>query len=105
MKEREGHSSRIEFEQIIRRVYGDIFSPLSDTDSDSISSGYEEVLMEMNGSYVNLEVLSYTYSTTDACYIAKIRSNMDISSTKNGDVMLEPSGDGERVCIFWPKGV
>lgn len=51
----------------------------------------------MNGSFVDLEILSYSHS---------IINTSDISSTGNKeDVVLEPWKNAERVCIFRPGGV
>lgn len=106
MKECEGHLGRVEFDQIIREVYSDIFSPYSDTDLGSSSSGFVEIVMEMTESYVDQKVLSYDHSTIEASDISKLWFNVDNSSTKNeGHVVLEPCMDGERVCICGSKGV
>lgn len=46
IKECEGHLSRVEFDQIIREVYGEILSPCSNTNLESSSSGFVDTLME-----------------------------------------------------------
>lgn len=106
MKACEGHLRKAEFGQIIREVYGDIYSFLSDTYSESISSGFLWVLIEMNGSFVDSDILNYSHSMNATSDINKLRSNMDIPSTGNEeDVVLEPCEDGERICIFQHRGV
>lgn len=46
MRECEGHLSRAEFDQIIRKVYDEIPSSSSKIDSESSSSGFLNILME-----------------------------------------------------------
>lgn len=106
MKECEVHLGKVEFDQIIKEFYGDIFSLCSETDSESSSSGFMDIVMEMIGSFIDQEILSYDHNTIDDSDISKLWSNKKISSIKNEeDVVLEPCVDGERVCITWPKGV
>lgn len=46
MRECEGYLSPTDFDRIIREVYGEIHSPISNTDSESSSSGFLGILME-----------------------------------------------------------
>lgn len=96
MKECEGHLGQVEFNQIIMEVYGDVLSPLSDTNFEFLSSGSMEALMEMSGSYIDYKVLSYNHNTMDTSDISKLYSNIILSSSGNGeDVILEPCIGGE----------
>lgn len=106
MRECESHLSRVEFDQIIREVYGEVPSPSSKADSESSSSGFVDTLMETTRSLIDKELLSYNHNIIDDNHISKLRSNNQVSSTGNEeDVVLEPCVVGERVCITRPKGV
>lgn len=106
MKGCEGHLGQAKFDQIIKEVYGDISSSCSETDSKSLSSGYVGILMEITGSFLDKEVMSYDCSIIDNNDISKLQSNKQISSTGNEeDVVLEPFVVGERVCITRSRGV
>lgn len=78
----------------------------SNTDSESSSSGFLDTPMEIAGSLIDKEVLSYDHNVIDDTYILKLHSNNLVSSTRNEEnVVLEPCVVGERVCITRPKGV
>lgn len=63
-------------------------------------------MMEMIGSFIDQEVISYNHNTIVDSDISKLRFNKKISSTGNEeDVVLERCVDGERVCITRPRGV
>lgn len=56
--------------------------------------------MEITGSLIDKEVLSYDHSVIDDSYVSKLRSNNQIYSIGNEeDIVLEPCVVGERVCI------
>lgn len=104
MKECEGRLGQVESDQIIKEVYGDIFSPCSETDLGSSSSGSVDIVMEMIESFIDQEVISYDHNTINDSEISKLRSNMQISSTENEeDVVLEPFMDRERVYMTRPR--
>lgn len=55
---------------------------------------------------IDKKVLSYDNNVLDDSYILKLRSNNQVSSTRNEeDVVLEPFVVGDRVCITRPKGM
>lgn len=106
MKECEGHMKQEEIDQIIKEVYGEISSHHCKTDSESSSLGFVDTSIEMTGSLIGKEVLSYDHNVIDESYISKLHSNNHIFSTGNEeDAVLEPYVVGERVCITRPKGV
>ena len=85
------------------KVYSDVLSSESDFDSDS--PGSVEILMETAAPF-DSEVMSHKKSIVDDIDITKVRSLRIISSTgSEDDVILEPCGPKERVCILRPKGV
>lgn len=105
MKECEDHLKKVQFDQIIKKVYGDISSPYSKTDSESSSSGSVDILMEMTRPFIYKEFLSYNHIMLKDNYISKLRYNNMISSIGNEeDVVFEPCVIGERVCITRPMG-
>lgn len=53
MKECERHLRQVEFDQIIKEVYGDIFSRCSETDLKSSSSSFVDIVMEMDVSFID----------------------------------------------------
>lgn len=64
------------------------------------------ILMEMMGSFIDKEVLSYNHNTLNENFISKIQFDRQISSTDNEeDVVQEPCVIGERVYITRPRGV
>lgn len=73
---------KVKFDQIIKEDCCDIFSPCSEIDSESSSSGSMGILMEMTGSFIDKEVLSYDHNTLDDNYISKLWSNIEISSRR-----------------------
>lgn len=46
MRECEGYLSRVNLDRIIREVYGEIHSPISNTNSKSSSSGFLDTRIE-----------------------------------------------------------
>lgn len=82
MKQCEGHLKQAEFDLIIKKIYGDISPPHSKTDSESSSLCYVDIFMEMVGSFIDKEVLSYDHIILDENCISKLRSNNKISSTR-----------------------
>lgn len=102
IRECDGYLSRANFDRIIREVYGEILSLISNTDSESSSSDFSDTRMEATNFLIN----KYDHSIIDESYISKLRSNTLISSIGNEeDVILEPCVVGESVCITRPKGV
>lgn len=102
----ESHLSRAKFNQIIRKFYGETPSSSSNTDSESLSSGFLDTLMETTWSLIDKEVLRYNHNIIDDSYILRLRSDIPVSSTGNKeDIVLEPYLVGERVYITRPKGV
>lgn len=97
--------SQIDFDWIIREVYGEIPSPDSNTDSESSSPVFLDIQMEATWSLIYKEVLSYNHITIDESYISKHRSNILVSLNGNEDVILTHCVDGESVFITWPKRV
>lgn len=83
MRECEGYLSPTDFDRIIREVYGEIHSPISNTDSESSSSGFLGILMETLWYLIDKEVLSYDHSVIHDSYISKLHSNNSVSSTRN----------------------
>lgn len=69
---------KVEFGQIIKQVYRDIFASCSETDSKSSSSGYIEIVMEIIESYIVQEVLRYTQSSIDDKKISTLLSERKI---------------------------
>lgn len=53
MKESEGHLGQVEFDQIIKEVYDDIFHLVGEIDSESSSSGFMDIMTEMNESFID----------------------------------------------------
>ena len=68
IQECEGYLSRMNFDWIIREVYGEIPSPDSNTDSESLSPGFLDIQIEATWSLIYKEVLSYNYSIIDESY-------------------------------------
>lgn len=100
-----GHMSRDEFNQIIHKVYGDLYEYFSDTDSEYGSSDSVETLTKMRGCFIDAEVLRYTSSSVDYDDIEKLCSKRSISSTKNEkDMILDLCEEGEVVCLLCPRG-
>lgn len=106
MRECKDTLSQVYFDRIIKEVYGDIYIYISDTNSESSSSGLSvEVLMEIADSF-DQEVMNYDHNSIDEEEIAKLKSLNNISYTKNkDDVVLEQCIPGERVCIVRPRRV
>lgn len=104
MKSRKGHLGRAEFEQNIIEVYDDIYSSLNETNSESISSGSVEFFMEIDMSFVDSEVLSYNHFQTDASDIAKLRFNMNFSSTRNEEMCCWNPVRMVRGCVSFYLG-
>lgn len=101
-----GHLRRTHFAQIIQEVYGHLCESFSDSDLESGSSGFVEVLIEMGGSFVDAEMLSYKNNSVKHNDIEKLLAKRNVSSTRNEeDVILEVCEESEVVCLFHPKGV
>lgn len=100
----EGYLGRMDFDRIIKEIYGEIPSPISNTNSESLSPCFLDTQMEATGYLIDKEVLSYNHNIISESYISKLRYNTLISSTGNEEnVILEPYVDGKSVCITRPK--
>lgn len=94
----------MDFDRIIKEVYGEIFSPISNTDSESSYPGFLDTQMEATRSLIDKEVIGYSHSIIDESYISKLCSNTLVSSTGNEeDVILTPYIDGESVYLTRPR--
>lgn len=106
MRECEGYLGQMDFDRIIREVYGEIPSPISNTDSESLSSGFLDTQIEATRSLIDKEVLGYNHNIINKCYISKLCSNTPFSSSVNEeDVILAPCVNGESVCLTRTNGV
>lgn len=89
MRDCKGHLGKDGCDSILKKIYGNFDA--FETNSDSSSSGSVEIIMEMHGSSIDLEVASYNRICIDDWYISQLQSKINVSSTSNEiDVILEP---------------
>ena len=60
----------MDFDRIIREVYGEIPSSTSNTGLESSSSGFPYIQMDATGSLIDKEVLRYNHIIVDDSYIS-----------------------------------